>query len=244
MKGGRLTAGWAVRRPHTLLMVAAFTAALLPYPLKAGPASTPAPAITPAPAQPSPSGASTEAGEPPSAEAAPPAPRAEESDRLPFMLEDKREAEAPSAAGLIARTLGALLVVVGLIAAGAWGLKKFGGARFGSPPADAPTLKVVSSVPLGDKRSLAVVRFGQRVLLVGCAPQAMTLLAEQPLNERPPADFDQEQASAGAAAGPPFRSVADLLSGEDAPPFADELSEAEQRLAAALTNAAADGRPQ
>jgi flagellar biosynthetic protein FliO len=225
MGGGRLTAGRALRRPQALLLAAAFAAALLfsPGPLKAEPAVTPTPAA---------------AGTPTST------PGADESGRLPFMLEDKQESEAPSAAGLMARTLGALLVVVGLIAAGAWGLKKFGGARFGAPPDDAPPLKIISSVPLGDKRSLAVVRFGGRVLLVGCTPQAMTLLAEQPLGEESPADPAQEQASTETTGGPPFRSVADLLSGEDAPPFADELVEAEQRLAAAPPDTAAERRPQ
>src|SRR5262245_35803683 len=79
---------------------------------------------------------------------APAAP--DDYDRLPFMVQthNETEAEAPSTAGLFARTLGALLLIVGLIAAAAWGLRRFGGAQFGAPAEEAPELAVLATVSL------------------------------------------------------------------------------------------------
>jgi flagellar biosynthetic protein FliO len=183
----------------------------------------PSPAPSAAPLQSSPAASHAEAQ--PAAEPSPPAPRSAEDERLPFMAAERRasDGEAPSGAGMLARTFGALLLIAGLIAASAWGLKKFGGARFGAAAEDAPVLKVMSSVSLGDKRSLAVVRFGSRVLLVGSTPQSVTLIAEQ-ASEGEAADRTDE-----ADDGPPFRSVADFLADENRPPFADELARAAER---------------
>ena len=137
----------------------------------------------------------------------------ESSDRLPFMAESSREEQqaAPSTGGLMLRTLGALLLIVGLIVAAAWGMKRFGGARFGKAVDDAPTLQVLNSVGLGDKRSIAVIRFGERTMLIGSTAQSITLLAE-------------EQSPSFASALP---SVAEMLGETEAIAFADQLAAAE-----------------
>lgn len=142
-----------------------------------------------------------------------------ENERLPFMLEDaqKETAEAPSAGGLLIRTLGALLLIVGLIVAAGWGLRRFGGARFGAPREDAPQLTVLTSVSLGDRRSLAIVRFGEQNLLIGSTAQSMTLLAS-------------EELESGETKTPIVRSVADLLKAGEAKDFAEELIEATEQL--------------
>jgi len=108
---------------------------------------------------------------------------ARSDDRLPFMSETPKENDesAPSTGGLMLRTLGALLLIVGLIIAAAWGMKRFGGARFGQASEDAPRLSVLNSVGLGDKRSLAVVRFGERTLLIGSTSHSISLIAEAPV---------------------------------------------------------------
>jgi flagellar biosynthetic protein FliO len=199
-------------RPAAWLLVTAFVVLGCVAPLRAAPAPSPTPAASAVQTPPAAQTPSTQ-----------PATPSAESDRLPFMAEAQHAGDAPSAAGLLARTFGALLLIVGLIVAGAWGLKKFGGARFGAAAEDAPTLRVVSTVPLGDKRSLAVVRFGTRTLLVGCTPQAMTLLAEEKLT-------DEVNRADGAGNEPPFRSVADLLSSDDPDAFAAELAQAEAQF--------------
>ena len=159
---------------------------------------------------------------PPTAETAATTPPAElpaksADDRLPFMTQSRSEAEAeaPSAGGLIMRTLGALLLIVGLIAAAAWGLRRFGGARFGAPAEDAPELAVLTTISLGDKRSLAAVRFGERLLLIGSTAQSVTLLAT-----------DEARPVWGVGA----RSVADLLEENEPPSFEQALVRAGRRM--------------
>lgn len=167
--------------------------------------SAPATHITNAPTQPTP------ADLPPADDA-----------RLAFLDEGRvgeSNESAPGALGLMARTLGALCLIVGLIFAASWGLRRFGGARFGQTGARASQLSVLSSVSLGDKRSLAVVKFGGRVLLIGSTGQAITLLAE-----------DEDEGEARDDASPPARSVAELLSNDAAGAFEHEFVMAGQRL--------------
>lgn len=140
-------------------------------------------------------------------------PVEESNDRLPFMADSAHEEQqaAPSTGGLMLRTLGALLLIVGLIVAAAWGMKRFGGARFGKPAEDAPNLVVLNSVGLGDKRSLAVIRFGERTMLIGSTAQSITLLAEE-----------QNQFISSA-----LPSVAEMLGESEAINFADQLAAVE-----------------
>jgi flagellar biosynthetic protein FliO len=139
--------------------------------------------------------------------------------RLSFMTksENDNHQETPSATGLLLRTFGALLLIVGLIVAAAYGMKRFGGARFGAPKEDAPQLAVLNSISLGERRSLAVVRFGGRTLLIGSTAQAVTLLAETKVES-----LENQE--------PTMRSVADMLNGTSSVSFADELSGAETRM--------------
>jgi flagellar protein FliO/FliZ len=140
-------------------------------------------------------------------------PVVQSDDRLPFMSESAREEQqaAPSTGGLMLRTLGALLLIVGLIVAAAWGMKRFGGARFGKAVEDSPNLVVLNSVGLGDKRSIAVIRFGERTMLIGSTAQSITLLAEEQ-NQFSPSDLP---------------SVAEMLGETESITFADSLAEAE-----------------
>lgn len=152
--------------------------------------------------------------------AAPPA--MSEDDHLTFMQDERQTGAAESnTSGMLLRTLGAMLLIVGLIFFGAWGVKKFG-ANFGLFQAsnvvkpDAPDLTVLNSVSLGAGRSLVVVRFGERNLLVGSTAQSFTLLADDETNI--------EQTGVRRS-----RSVADLLA-EENNSFADELDSADERL--------------
>jgi flagellar biosynthetic protein FliO len=137
-----------------------------------------------------------------------------DQERLPFMADDRStgSAEAPSAGGLLIRTVGALLLIVGLIVAAGWGLRRFGGAKFGAPGQDGPELAVLSSVALGERRSLAVVRFANRTLLIGTTGQSITLLADE--------------AHQSPLSPPVARSVADLLRETEEDTFDEELSRA------------------
>lgn len=140
-----------------------------------------------------------------------------EDERIGFMVEGETGANtsAPSAGGLIVRTLGAMCLIVGLIFAAAWGLKKFGLIQFGKQTDDAQNLAVLSTVSLGANRTLSIVRFGNRTLLVGATPQSIALLAT-------------ENAEAGQEIAP--RSVAELLADNEEVLFEKELANAEFRL--------------
>jgi len=190
--------------------------------------STSAPTKTEQPPQATPSAESTAASEStvPATETRP----AKEAEPLPFALEDVGETnrEVPSAAGLLFRTLGALLLIVGLIVAVSWGLRRFGGGRFGTARKEGPALNVITTVSLGSRRSLAVVRFGERNLLIGTTAQTVTLLAA-------------EDALSGEVQTPTPRSVADLLKADEAKEFEHELSEASEKLDDASSGWRADG---
>jgi flagellar biosynthetic protein FliO len=138
-------------------------------------------------------------------------------DRLDFMIHDEHgtNVEQPSSIGMMARALGALLLVIGLLVASAWCLRRLKGKTFSGSREDAQ-LTVLTTVSIGDKRSLTVVRFGERTLLLGSTQQSVTLLATDDDDSLPPVES-------------PARSVAEVLSAseDDAPTqppsFAAEL---------------------
>lgn len=144
-----------------------------------------------------------------------------EDEHLPFMKSETiNRSEDSSTGGMIIQTIGAMLLIVGLIFGGAWGLKKFG---FGSLKTDSaediPNVTILSTVSLGTNRSLSVVRFGERMLLVGTTPQNFTLLADETVSEKIAPTFSS----------PTPRSVAELLEEENTL-FEMEFRKAQTRL--------------
>lgn len=117
--------------------------------------------------------------------------------------------QAPSTFNLLARTTGSLALILGLLVGGTALFRRFGGPKALRASNDVPELAVLSSVPLGRERTLALVRFGSRTLLVGSTPHAITLLTES--------DEHDERAPV---------SVAELLDSDD---FAAELERASVR---------------
>ena len=140
-----------------------------------------------------------------------------ENERLPFMQNQQNPAlEEPSSGALLMKTLGAMLLIGGLIFFGAWGAKKlgFGNTNSSGLPCDLD-LAILSSVSLGNGRTISTVRFGERILVVGSTPQSFTLLAEDASNEKIPAQTS--------------RSVAEMLA-EENDSFADEFERAQNKL--------------
>lgn len=138
-------------------------------------------------------------------------------ENLPFMKDENSAANNQSSSGgMLVRTLGAMILIVGLIFFGAWGLKKLG---FGNAKAkadeNAPDLTVISSISLGSGRTISTVRFGEKVLLVGSTAQSFTLLADESETETP------EKIKP--------RSVAEMLA-EENESFADRFERAEMNL--------------
>ncbi len=84
-------------------------------------------------------------------------------------------------------------------------------------------MNVITTISIGDRRSLTVVRFGERTLLVGSTPQSFTLLASDDCESLLPFSFEESSP----------RSVADVLSASEgreinpSPSFAAELEHLE-----------------
>ncbi len=141
-----------------------------------------------------------------------------EDDRLPFMqTEESVQTSEPTSGSLLIKTLGSMLLIVGLLFFGAWGVRKYGlfGVRNDNSAA-APELKISSSISVANGQTLSVVRFGERVLLIGSTPQSFTLLADEFLEAMPDAKNER-------------KSVSDLLAEENLN-FGKELQTAQNRL--------------
>lgn len=139
-----------------------------------------------------------------------------ENDRLPFMQHEKSADAADSGSGsLLLRTLGAMLLIVGIIFFGAWGLKKFGFGNVKPNSAEnAPELTILSTVTPTNGSTLSVVRFGEKTLLIGSTAQSFTLLSEL-----------ERETNSEEIILPKGRSVADLLA-EEQSSFDRELTRA------------------
>ncbi len=89
----------------------------------------------------------------------------------------------------------ALLFVVGLILVVAWAFRRLAGAHLPRRGAGRVAMRVAGSLPLGERRFLAVVEVEERRFLLGVAPQSVSMLAElQP----PPAGAAGDAPPAGA----------------------------------------------
>ena len=141
-----------------------------------------------------------------------------EDEHLPFMQTEEMAAapQEPSSGGLIVKSIGALLLVISLLFFGTWTLKKLGvGGKKVNGSGGELSLTVLSTLSMGNGRTISTIQFGERILLVGATPQNFTLLAE----EAPSAD--------GFAGNP--RSVAEMLEDEGRS-FDDEFEMAQTKL--------------
>ena len=84
-------------------------------------------------------------------------------------------APAPSPAGMLQVTFG-LLVVVALLFAVAWSMKKMGAGKF----AAAGAVKVVGGVSVGNRERILVVEVADQWIVVGIAPGSITALSTMP----------------------------------------------------------------
>lgn len=86
---------------------------------------------------------------------------------------------------LFIRLIVSLGVVVGVMAAAAWALKRLGrGTGFGRNATPRRVrIEVVARQQLGRRSSVAVVRAGQRNLVLGITDQHVTLLADADADE-------------------------------------------------------------
>lgn len=96
-----------------------------------------------------------------------------------FAQADIVGAAGPDLVPSVWRTLGALAVVLALLGALAWLLRRQQTMR-----RSGRGMGVESALPLGERRSIAIVAVEGRRLLLGLAPNGVTLLTElQPVPE-------------------------------------------------------------
>ena len=151
------------------------------------------------------------------------------NDSIPFMKTNKTVPAKPAASpgsSIWLKTIGSVLLILGLLFVGTWVVKKTGLAGLASgQSSDSPELKILTSVTPRNGQTISAVRFGDRVLLVGSTQNSFTLLAEdgnelleEEALERPEKEFEFE--------GRPV-SVSELLSRENES-FDDALVKAEK----------------
>jgi flagellar protein FliO/FliZ len=107
----------------------------------------------------------------------------------PFAAPQLNHAPASPAGGLAQVTI-SLLLVLAVIFAAAWGLKRLKGVG----QRGAKTLQVIADLSLGPKERAVLIQVGQQQLLVGVAPGQVTTLhvltenvaGEQPINSVTP----------------------------------------------------------
>jgi flagellar protein FliO/FliZ len=107
----------------------------------------------------------------------------------------KTVGESASIAGALGSVAVATVLVVGLMLALAWFLRRYGRRLHAS--GGGRHLAVVETLPLGLKRSVSLLRCGDRFLVLGQSEQGLSALAELPASA-----FAEEQAAEAAAAAP------------------------------------------
>ena len=85
----------------------------------------------------------------------------------------------PSSGSIWLKTIGSVLLILGLLFVGTWLIKKTGLAGLAAGNSeDSPELKILTSVTPRNGQTISSVRFGDRILLVGSTQNSFTLLAE------------------------------------------------------------------
>ena len=87
----------------------------------------------------------------------------------------------PASAGSLLQVLLGLCLVLGVMAAAAWALKRFGAARLSS---GAP-VRIIGGVAVGSRERIMVVEVADQWIVVGVAPGRVNTLSTMPRQESP-----------------------------------------------------------
>lgn len=132
-------------------------------------------------------------------------PLRDEAENWPLRSVSAESVESSAILPVMARTAGALLIVIGVIALVAWGVRRLPFGAFHSSASDPVKLALEQTLPLGDKQKLVAVRFADATLLLGVSGNSMTVLATKPEEEK------GRNPALVSAAMPGAVSVAELL---------------------------------
>lgn len=95
---------------------------------------------------------------------------------------DSAKGSGSSSSGSIGRFLFGLVVVLGVIYAVHWLLKRWGQTRLQGVAGTAGVIDVVATTPLAQGRALHLVRVGKELVLVGATEQSITRIGELDAN--------------------------------------------------------------
>ncbi len=122
-----------------------------------------------------------------------PAPTPSQQElQQPLNLDDGKPTQGPPAPEPSGwRTLGSLLIVLGLAGGGLWALKKWGQGRL--PGSGGGRLRVEETLALGERRFVSILNCEEERFLLALTPQGVTLLARlDGLPTGPAPAFDEE----------------------------------------------------
>jgi flagellar biosynthetic protein FliO len=86
---------------------------------------------------------------------------------------------APDSGFPVLRTIGGFGLVLTLIIAAYWGLRKFAPQYF-AKSASGKTMKVIETLPMGDRRSISLIEVANSRFLVGNTPHQINLILTLP----------------------------------------------------------------
>ncbi len=118
----------------------------------------------------------------------------------------------------LARTIGGLGLVISFILIGYLIVRRFG-PRYLRRPSDQKSLRIIETLPMGEKRSIALIQFGVQQLLIGNTAGEITLLLQVPAapdRTRAVEPKDEGKAATGTVAG--FRRLYEVEKNVAPPP--------------------------
>lgn len=101
---------------------------------------------------------------------------------------------APGSAASLLQVIFGLVVVLGLLGAALWALKRFGGVRM----AGGAPLKIIGGVAVGNREKVLVLEVGDQWLVVGVAPGRVSMLTSLPRGEQRDAESQRPAPDFGA----------------------------------------------
>lgn len=139
--------------------------------------------------------------------------------------EDTAQPAATGESGtyLLARTAGGLGLVISLIILAYFAVRRYGPKYLRRQGAQG-ALKVIETLPIGEKRSIALIQVEDKRLLIGNTQQQITLLAQLPMMTEATVDSGREPLSKGSPGTvSSFRKLYEVEKGQPSLPQAKAI---------------------
>jgi flagellar protein FliO/FliZ len=121
--------------------------------------------------------------------------------------EPAAKAGESASAGSLLQVLFGLVVVLCLMGALAWLLKRHGGVRLNA----AAPVRIVGGIPVGNREKILVVEVADQWIVVGVAPGRITTLATMPRQDGASLGAAMDTATTGSSASAPAKTFSAWL---------------------------------